>query len=1506
MGAEKYAESVVRSRVAARLVALALLGGAGAFAAGCGDSGAGGSRPGDADTGMDGGMDTGDDAEPGDAASDIGDEDGDTSTPTPDTSNDNPFADPGPGVLELASVTGCFIDADCAAGLFCLQGVCAVECLDDATCPTGERCSDRGRCVLDGSGGGTANEVTSTDRSTTISLARSPEPLIRVPRGTTSVEYVVHTTGGMPGESLIYRLERNDGLSDPEQAHRVELQADGTLRFTLDAGAARPEGDNAIVSVRLVLPFGSQRVVLQPEVPAQGEYAGQVFLTGFGPTGLPVELRIFTQPDGVALADATSAELALRVAREHIFSPVATAPDGWVVAPLVFQEFVGRYVATFNQPFELPAGSRLDRYPDGQLQRQIRIELNEPFDDFIEGSIVDRWIGLFDQRTAQGTPSVGELSMVGTFEAQWRAAIGADERPGPVALPAASPTLQPAPMLTWCDAEALMLDDVADLSCAGIVDAASFEGAALQDQFACSLALADQALAGDTTTRQLIAFLDDDIENPGGLSFAEFMARCAAGTDGTCRPTEEVLCARELIAHSLHAVGASSSPSTDVVASVPNMISTFQELTREAFLGRQLGAFQTDVNTRLRWLRSTDFPAIVTAAVRSFTADLLREWEETVLNVHMDTLADYFDEPGLLVLTSAGAIAPRRRMIAEVAQTWRGALDALTIAVQRWDALFQDDAPRADRTRYVQESLLDLYLTAGMLHQFASDTGSTAGTATIAGGFSALLRATSRLALPFDELIFARDAEVVVSTSLNPLEDNDSLLRRRRTEAETELAAAATAIETILDRTQAEALSEALLRNELTNEINVLREELANLCGVPVGCTPAEVRTLPECSPRTGAGVCGFARARGEDDSLLPFANAAHSISEAGRAQLEILSAMQGVSIASAEQDAHVHQTRLELQQLMRYQRDIAAWRTRREARLNQMRGIFARRAEVREEMVRTIFENMDERAEVRANDIGATRELFEEWDRIRLGNLDVSFALAIAQAATSTAADTMRNLAEMGADYAKAASDGLPTTAGTSTDPSFPARLAIGLGKAGMVAGLRSAAIGFDVAAAGVGVAKDRHDAMSEARMARLQNEFDVGVLEYDNEIALLTEAAERARIQGEADLSLLDDARRLLIAEGEAWELYQQNYDEFLVRRLAFLQRLTRTTELTLRVAQAGLRVQQRTLEYLQIVQRADLIEARLADLEAQRTNIEILIGSPAAVFSRANRLAQAESRLMRAKSAILDWLVALEYFAVRPFIDERIQILLANNTYQLEAIVARMKQLEERCGGPVNQSTATFSLRDDFLGITQSILDPVTGTELSPSQRFRETLSEGLVSVNRRIRYATDANIGDLMRINADVLAATFQVNLTDFANLATTCNAKVVGIEIELVGDIGSGRPTASVLYDGTAQLRSCQPGIDELVAPLGAGTTSFGSITTVRTAGRSMSPIAGVGSFLPDNMNRTFSGLPLASQYTVLIPVGVGENRNMNWGRLEDVRLRIRYGYNDIFPTGQCL
>jgi hypothetical protein len=267
-----------------------------------------------------------------------------------------------------------------------------------------------------------------------------------------------------------------------------------------------------------------------------------------------------------------------------------------------------------------------------------------------------------------------------------------------------------------------------------------------------------------------------------------------------------------------------------------------------------------------------------------------------------------------------------------------------------------------------------------------------------------------------------------------------------------------------------------------------------------------------------------------------------------------------------------------------------------------------------------------------------------------------------------------------------------------------------------------------------------------------------------------------------------------------------------------------------------------------------------------------------------------------------------VALEYFAVKPFMDQRLQVLLARNPYQLEKIAGKLAQLQAACGGAVNEETVVLSVRETLLGINRPVVDSVDQSVLSPEERFREILAQGYVPIDKRVRYTTDSTVGDLLKQQGRVDSATFSIGLDNFANLAATCNAKIISFEVQLVGQVGSARPTVSILYDGTSQLRSCQPDIEDEVNLIGRKNTAFGEITSLKVPGRSISPLATVNVWASDQEvkgNLTLGGLPLASQYTVLIDPTLGENKKLDLGKLEDIKLRVRYKYSDLYPVGQC-
>ena len=329
---------------------------------------------------------------------------------------------------------------------------------------------------------------------------------------------------------------------------------------------------------------------------------------------------------------------------------------------------------------------------------------------------------------------------------------------------------------------------------------------------------------------------------------------------------------------------------------------------------------------------------------------------------------------------------------------------------------------------------------------------------------------------------------------------------------------------------------------------------------------------------------------------------------------------------------------------------------------------------------------------------------------------------------------------------------------------------------------------------------------------------------------------------------------------------------------------------------------------LAYDQLAVRSELLAARRDQLIEQRAQINLMIGSPAAVFMWANRLERAEGSLNRARTALWDWLVALEYYAVRPFVDLRIQLLLAQNPYQFEDIASQLRRLQGECGGEQNYASVTVSLAD-AMGYDVDQLDPVSGEVVPASVAFRSALGRGDVAVGRRVRLGSMLFGADLWSLPS-LWAGTIDIDIERFPNLATSCNARLYSVDLAVVGDVGEEvRPTVQMVHSGASELRSCQPDLRDYLDSVGPDATSFDLVTRFEAQPRVVGPLSDVGEFAspPDleSGNETLRGLPFAAEYVVLIDRALGDNQDVRWSELEDVLVRFNFTYQDPFPRSEC-
>lgn len=1419
-------------------------------------------------------------------------------------------------VLSLNSAAGCLLDEDCQAGLFCFQNRCTFECAADAPCGLGERCSPRGRCLSTRKEAqvwkGTDTTPVAWDEEDaaaapgvmpTVTVVEAPPQEVQVPAGAPFVTVKLKTSAPVADGAVLYRVALEGSSGTPQSQRAV---GSDEFTFTLPTGTAGTlDATPTVQRATIVTSVGGFAIALVPRIGVDGLYAGDVSIREFGGSAVPLRFGLRVVPSDATFESATSRFLILPASPQDLFSPVPSTTEQWVERPLEWDAQSEVWFARFAAPYQVPGASQ---FSGSDVVRTLRLELARNENGRFFGAVADRWLGLFATRTADGVPTPGSVGLTGQLTASRVQPLPAAARMAVQgSTMATAPSISAPRALTACSTSVYAglvagtggLTDagVATGPCPGMTTPATFTAAASPDKAACALALADKALTGPSTAAQVRAFLDENTPNPGGLSFGQFLEKCAA-RDGFCVPTPEVLCAEQLLAHAYQTQGSE-------LMQAGALLERYQRVARESYLGRQLAAFQVDTTTRLEWLRTSEAPLFLASELRAYNEDILNRWKTQVLDAHFDVLRSQFAPSGLEVLgrqpTDATAMSVRGQMLLEQAQTWQGAMESLQIATQRWNSLYQDTVNRDRTAQLVRTRMFDLYLSAAVLTQLNRAAGATANSSIFGSGFAALMRSLEELSLPFNALIFMRDAEVVVSRSVDPSSSSNTLLADREELARRAVLDAQDSVDRVLADAHASEVNAQVLTDRMITQAEELRSELVQVCGLPRGCTPADFAARPECAVTTELGKCGFVRdpLSGQTETIDSIA-AQPSVSEAGQAVLAWRQALLEKQIAEEEFRANQERAQIELESAEAFAKKIEEWDAQRRNVNGEVQALLDEMTTLKLEDMAVEIDGLRAMQSRRVAAYRVQEASVKNWASIRYKGVDSDMKKMISINAMQQTSAWLTRTANEVDHLAQTTADGFPKAVGLSNDVSAPGRLIIGMAAYGATAALRAVSTGLETAAAGVELSLAEDRARREAKLEELADLAALDAQQTENDLAQMTTNLRVHALQTEAAVAsreaLIDALRRNL----ELDLARDRDLVELRDRRDKVKLRLADAAGLRARVLRAEVVASRHLLEYFQVVQRAQLLQGRYAALSSRLDNLTELIASPSVIFAFANRLARAESRVDRARGLLYDWLVALEYYAVRPFIDQRLAILLARNPSQLEAIANELVRLQGACGGIVNTGVAELSLRDDLLQVGFD-----TETQTAP-QRFREILARGNVPIDTQVRYSSDERVGDLIK-SRKVLAATFTLRLEDFANLPLTCNAKVASVDVQLVGEgLGRARPTVSLLYDGTSTLRSCQPNIEDLVGALAPGSSSFGALTRFRTQGRSVSPLASLNTFgAADSANRGLEGLPLASTYTVLIDPEAGENKNIDWTRLDDVKLKLTWAYQDLFPVGQC-
>lgn len=1411
--------------------------------------------------------------------------------------------------ISLQNSQYCALDGDCDAGRFCMRGLCTLECDATLVCDDGQRCTDRGRCAADA--------ATPTGRAAVLRGAALAAPatipgvrVINWPAGqihadTDATTFVLEIQSNIAvDQEILYYTERLDGTGGPTQA----LRAAGTDRFELQIPTYWGGADDAapgLRSIRIVTSIGTQTLTVVPRPAVGGHYVGAVDVAELAGT-LPLSLHLRLVPEDSTLETATGRFLALKNGDDQIFAPDGE-DDAWVETALRYDAAEEVWYAVFASQYYLGNSQLFQHLPS--LRRDLRVDIYGIYDTQLEGAIRDSWQGLFAQRSESGALISGNLDLRGDIRAVRadRAPLLPSERRGAVPT---DQTVAPPPtaMPLGCGPDVLFpllgaADSLVEGACgtaATLADVLTMDAAA---RATCIVTLADAALEAGTTSSDLLAFLDEGAANPQNLSFADYLEKCAIQA-GVCLPNPAVMCARELSSYAYQTTQFQPDASA-------MLLDRFQALSNEHFLARQLAAYHVDTQSRLAWLRASIAPPFLGSQLRALNQNLLNQWEARVLAPHVEILAEQFSPTELDVLgraPSTGAIdSTRNTLLLERLQTWQGTIEALEVAGRRWDDVLQSQRERRATSTRLRGYGLDLYLSAGMLATLNRSSGMGGLNAVFGPSLSRYLRTVDALELDFNEKLFQRDATVVVSTSVDPSSTNQTLLREREQQARRAISDAQFSVDSVIAAASQSDIQAATLTNAMRQQSLEMVTTLVALCGLPDGCLAGDIGVVRTCDVDVSAGGCGFGSAPDDLPISTETLNASAASSEAGQALLRMKDARLRADIAQNDLDVAREKARMEHATAAAFARTITDLDRARRSTARQVARQLQEMEELAGRQIVAELQALGAQQEMREKAYATQRQAVGRWDELRSDQADANITAALMDAGVATALEGIAFMSGIFSRGTNAVIEGLPSMVGVVTDaPAAATRFTLLTAHNAGETALHASRLALITAREATNAQRAMAENRSQVKLARLQDLHELNAVFGAQELARIAGELRAADLQSQAAIRQRETLIQTLTTSVENDIQYERELDALRQRQDNVSDAFGALGALQLQLQRAHIQTQQAMLDYLAIIQRAELIEAQRMVLERRLSSLESLLGSPSVIFAFSNQLLRAEERLDRARDLVLDWLIALEYHAVRPFADQRLAILLARNPSQLEAISDELLRVEQSCGGRVNHEQVELSLRSELLGLDYESLDE-DNVVVSAAERFRAILRQGNTPADKGSRYGSDERIGAALQ-SESLLSITVPIHLDAFANLPLACNAKISGIDVQIVGEgiRDDARPVVNILYEGTSALRSCQPDVATIAQALGSGTTDFAPVTHFRTAGRTISPVAYVHRFgSADTENRGLDGLPLASTYTLLIDTNLPANQRIPWDQLEDIRLQFSYVYQDVFPEGQC-
>lgn len=996
--------------------------------------------------------------------------------------------------------------------------------------------------------------------------------------------------------------------------------------------------------------------------------------------------------------------------------------------------------------------------------------------------------------------------------------------------------------------------------------------------------------------------------------------------------------------------------------SAASLMDRFLDLSAELSFGAQLAAYSEDAELRLAWLKAQLAEDFSARSVREAAERNMNAWTTRVLGPVQMSMQRLLDVQTTSVLASTNGELDRAALTAwlvDALSIWSKTVQDVSALTRVWSYALDSESARAERYEYQQALLSDFYVSAIIMSELLDRTDSSALKPMLAG-LSGLGTANAELLTSFETRVFSRDAELFEDRSLTQVQGSElpHALANMQQHASHSVDQAKLLIDRVIADSRNEKLSDIEVKGRFETELSNSFNEIVEMCGNPNRCNYQSYRD-GRCRVGTDSESCGVLNPLADpvDSGAL-----AHRARLQVQAALEDLGIAENAIVAQARREEIAWQeyqsltTSLELANAIRMMGFVATKASVERLKSEYERAVERARAEaqstieIQESLLVAASKAQAARLQIKLEEGDLSEESFRQMQAFRVANEErqkkyIRQFEESSYATLNTTLSDMRRAQGLRDDAAyqgvvlahgQGALNALSSTLPRSmTDVGAAARGALSYAAVELSNMERTLRVRAEAEAARINRTVEEHRALEslrlemvrlndvalpeledvrrveEARHAFQMSLQNLGIQEFEifSHLELTREeyALRQLRAQQISRIEDADFQRRMATIDlNDRERRAEQEAEEARIRDEAQLnaalnvvhREATSSVGLELNAERARLAVIQSLADLQSVLNRAKTSEERFQLVSAQYAELDSLRKSPSAFFVRSNEIRRAEQALQRAREGIIDLIVAAEYFAVRPFIQERI---LANTSFSIDQMMRLNLVLDSRirnCGGRRSGAIETLSTVRDILKINGPVRDDASGRLLTEKDQFQLYLSRRELNGSDKLLQVLERHGIDIQNNIRRYYIIDVPITVANFSVLEKGCGGRLASMRFDLIGDVrgrSGARPQIEVVTAEASDMSTCHLDVPALVEPF-RHMTNFGKITTFNGPIQIGPAQATINGGFDDNYYELPAGRPVAGRYLFIIDREANGNRDVDWSKLEDIAVEIRFSY----------